>query len=133
MNLKITSISTMVTHQPVLMQYRSGLDTCCVPRIIHFLLYVFHSKLTRILILDTDIILQFLEIIQEFETQQRRAFLLFMTGSPRLPPGGLASLEPKLTVVYKVHSSFSFVHMYAQLGRQPFLECKFLISSDIFY
>jgi len=66
-----------------------------------------------ILIQETRLILQFLEIIQEFETQQCRAFLLFMTGSPRLPPGGLASLKPRLTVVCKVHSSFSFEHMYA--------------------
>ncbi|KAG7964552.1 hypothetical protein I3843_09G176100 [Carya illinoinensis] len=34
----------------------------------------------------------------------RRAFLQFVTGAPRLPPGGLASLNPKLTVVRK-HSS----------------------------
>ncbi|KAG4152318.1 hypothetical protein ERO13_D04G115800v2 [Gossypium hirsutum] len=47
---------------------------------------------------------QLLEIIQEFEYSQRRAFLQFVTGAPRLPPGGLASLIPKLTIVRK-HSS----------------------------
>lgn len=32
---------------------------------------------------------------------QRRAFLLFVTGAPRLPPGGFAGLSPRLTVVRK--------------------------------
>ncbi|CAL9101284.1 unnamed protein product [Musa acuminata var. zebrina] len=49
-------------------------------------------------------VVSFLEIIQELERDQRRAFLQFVTGSPRLPPGGLAALKPKLTVVRK-HSS----------------------------
>ncbi|KAB2035165.1 hypothetical protein ES319_D04G133100v1 [Gossypium barbadense] len=49
-------------------------------------------------------IVNLLEIIQEFEYSQRRAFLQFVTGAPRLPPGGLASLIPKLTIVRK-HSS----------------------------
>ncbi|KAJ4704835.1 E3 ubiquitin-protein ligase UPL4 [Melia azedarach] len=49
-------------------------------------------------------IVNLLEIIQEFDYKQRRAFLQFVTGAPRLPPGGLASLNPKLTIVRK-HSS----------------------------
>lgn len=49
--------------------------------------------------------MQLLEVLQELESAQRRAFLQFVTGSPRLPCGGLASLNPKLTVVCKV--SFS--------------------------
>lgn len=32
---------------------------------------------------------------------QRRAFLLFVTGAPRLPAGGFAGLTPRLTVVRK--------------------------------
>lgn len=31
----------------------------------------------------------------------RSRFLRFVTGSPRLPPGGLAALQPRLTVVRK--------------------------------
>lgn len=54
---------------------------------------------------ETGSTLQFLEIIQEFDARQRKAFLLFVTGAPRLPPGGLAALKPKLTIVCKVHSS----------------------------
>ncbi|KAL5742867.1 hypothetical protein ACOSP7_029599 [Xanthoceras sorbifolium] len=46
-------------------------------------------------------IVSLLEIIQEFNYEQRRAFLQFVTGAPRLPPGGLASLNPKLTIVRK--------------------------------
>ncbi|KAE8702083.1 E3 ubiquitin-protein ligase UPL4 [Hibiscus syriacus] len=49
-------------------------------------------------------IINLLEIIQDFEYAQRQAFLQFVTGAPRLPPGGLASLNPKLTIVRK-HSS----------------------------
>ncbi|KAG9453348.1 hypothetical protein H6P81_006252 [Aristolochia fimbriata] len=46
-------------------------------------------------------IVSLLEIIEEFECDQRRAFLQFVTGAPRLPPGGLAALNPKLTIVRK--------------------------------
>ncbi|KAK4776672.1 hypothetical protein SAY86_005360 [Trapa natans] len=46
-------------------------------------------------------ILNLLDIIQEFDLDQRRAFLQFVTGAPRLPPGGLMSLNPKLTIVRK--------------------------------
>ncbi|CAA7389475.1 unnamed protein product [Spirodela intermedia] len=46
-------------------------------------------------------VISLMEVIQEFSWDQRRAFLQFVTGAPRLPPGGLASLNPKLTVVRK--------------------------------
>ncbi|XP_019427999.1 PREDICTED: E3 ubiquitin-protein ligase UPL4 [Lupinus angustifolius] len=46
-------------------------------------------------------IVNLLEIIREFDYEKRRAFLQFVTGAPRLPPGGLASLNPKLTIVRK--------------------------------
>ncbi|XP_014491908.1 E3 ubiquitin-protein ligase UPL4 isoform X1 [Vigna radiata var. radiata] len=49
-------------------------------------------------------IVNFLEILQEFDHEQKRAFMQFVTGSPRLPLGGLASLSPMLTIVRK-HSS----------------------------
>jgi len=45
---------------------------------------------------------QLLEVLSEFDYEQRRAFLQFVTGAPRLPPGGLAALNPKLTIVRKV-------------------------------
>ncbi|KAL6839690.1 hypothetical protein ACP4OV_030378 [Aristida adscensionis] len=45
-----------------------------------------------------------LEIMAEFTPEQQHAFCQFVTGAPRLPPGGLAALNPKLTIVRK-HSS----------------------------
>ncbi|KAL6619714.1 hypothetical protein ACP70R_034853 [Stipagrostis hirtigluma subsp. patula] len=43
----------------------------------------------------------FLEILREFGREEQRAFTQFTTGAPQLPLGGLASLDPKLTVVRK--------------------------------
>jgi len=37
----------------------------------------------------------------ELDPIERRKFLKFVTGSPRLPHGGFTSLEPRLTVVLK--------------------------------
>ncbi|BBM99900.1 E3 ubiquitin-protein ligase TRIP12 [Marchantia polymorpha subsp. ruderalis] len=42
-----------------------------------------------------------IEIMGEFTPDEQRAFLRFVTGAPRLPPGGLAALSPKLTIVRK--------------------------------
>jgi len=42
-----------------------------------------------------------LEIMTELNAEEQRKFLLFVTGSPRLPLGGFQALEPKLTVVRK--------------------------------
>jgi len=47
----------------------------------------------------------FLEILSELDEEQRRSFLQFLTGSPRLPPGGIGALSPKLTVVQRLTSS----------------------------
>jgi len=49
----------------------------------------------------------FLEIVSELQGMDQRRFVQFVTGSPRLPPGGLASLHPPLTVVKKTHSTQS--------------------------
>lgn len=37
--------------------------------------------------------------------EQQRAFCQFVTGAPRLPPGGLAVLNPKLTIVRKAREN----------------------------
>ena len=42
-----------------------------------------------------------LSIISDFSKVERRQFLQFLTGSPRLPIGGFAALNPKLTIVKK--------------------------------
>ncbi|KAK4437635.1 E3 ubiquitin-protein ligase UPL3 [Sesamum alatum] len=52
-------------------------------------------------------IVNLLEIMSEFTPEQQRAFCQFVTGAPRLPPGGLAALNPKLTIVRKHSSSIS--------------------------
>uniref|UniRef100_A0A0D6QT53 HECT-type E3 ubiquitin transferase n=1 Tax=Araucaria cunninghamii TaxID=56994 RepID=A0A0D6QT53_ARACU len=49
-------------------------------------------------------IINLLQIMGEFTPEQQRAFCQFVTGAPRLPPGGLAVLNPKLTIVRK-HST----------------------------
>ena len=46
-----------------------------------------------------------MEILASMDTNEQRSFLMFVTGSPRLPLGGLGGLEPRLTVVKKVDSN----------------------------
>ncbi|KAH7444617.1 hypothetical protein KP509_02G085400 [Ceratopteris richardii] len=48
-----------------------------------------------------------LEIMGEFNAEQQRAFLQFVTGAPQLPCGGLSALQPKLTIVRKLPSGIS--------------------------
>ncbi|GMH39269.1 hypothetical protein BSKO_07167 [Bryopsis sp. KO-2023] len=43
-----------------------------------------------------------LEVLAEFDGCKQRRFLQFLTGSPRLPPGGIGALSPKLTVVQRL-------------------------------
>lgn len=42
-----------------------------------------------------------MEVLCSYSADEQKAFLRFVTGAPRLPPGGLAALQPKLTVVCK--------------------------------
>ncbi|CEP60902.1 putative ubiquitin-protein ligase UFD4 LALA0_S02e02278g [Lachancea lanzarotensis] len=50
---------------------------------------------------DSDIIHDLISLMTSFSAQERRFFLQFLTGSPKLPLGGFKSLSPKLTVVRK--------------------------------
>jgi E3 ubiquitin-protein ligase TRIP12 len=43
-----------------------------------------------------------LEVLASLGLVDQRRFLRFVTGTPRLPPGGLAALQPRLTVVRKL-------------------------------
>ena len=45
------------------------------------------------------------EIMCSFNSEEQRQFLQFVTGSPRLPVGGLRSLVPPLTIVRKTIDS----------------------------
>lgn len=47
----------------------------------------------------------------EFTPEQQRAFCQFVTGAPRLPPGGLAVLNPKLTIVRKARENLCILLM----------------------
>ncbi|EDO16833.1 hypothetical protein Kpol_1056p34 [Vanderwaltozyma polyspora DSM 70294] len=51
--------------------------------------------------MDSQTIHDLVHIISNFDNQDRRLFLQFITGSPKLPIGGFKSLKPKLTVVLK--------------------------------
>jgi len=45
---------------------------------------------------------KFVNVISSFSGDERKAFLQFTTGCSSLPPGGLANLQPRLTIVRKV-------------------------------
>lgn len=59
--------------------------------------------------MDSPTIRDLISIISTFDNQEKRMFLQFLTGSPKLPLGGFKSLKPKLTVVLK----------HAEDGLQP--------------
>ncbi|CAI4227539.1 unnamed protein product [Auanema sp. JU1783] len=48
--------------------------------------------------------LRFVDVMVGLNAQERKNFLQFATGCSSLPPGGLANLHPRLTVVRKVES-----------------------------
>ncbi|MBA0605993.1 hypothetical protein Godav_018519 [Gossypium davidsonii] len=60
-----------------------------------------HIKFDHGYTAKSPVIINLLEIMGEFAPDQQRAFCQFVTGAPRLPPGGLAVLNPKLTIVRK--------------------------------
>ncbi|XP_037089257.1 E3 ubiquitin-protein ligase TRIP12-like [Pollicipes pollicipes] len=49
--------------------------------------------------------LYLVRVLSRLDSQQRRHFLSFATGSPRLPVGGFRALAPPLTVVRKTVES----------------------------
>ncbi|CUS20618.1 LAQU0S01e10726g1_1 [Lachancea quebecensis] len=50
---------------------------------------------------DSNIIHDLISIMTSFSKAERRLFLEFLTGSPKLPIGGFKSLNPRMTVVRK--------------------------------
>lgn len=46
--------------------------------------------------------MHFVDVVSQMTATERKSFLQFTTGSSSLPPGGLANLHPRLTVVRKV-------------------------------
>ncbi|XP_046388843.1 E3 ubiquitin-protein ligase Ufd4 isoform X5 [Ischnura elegans] len=51
---------------------------------------------------DSPGFLRFVSVLVKMSSEERKAFLQFTTGCSSLPPGGLANLYPRLTVVRKV-------------------------------
>ncbi|XP_037076185.1 LOW QUALITY PROTEIN: E3 ubiquitin-protein ligase TRIP12-like [Pollicipes pollicipes] len=54
---------------------------------------------------DSPAIKRLVRVLTEFSHEQRRQFLSFVTGSPRLPVGGFRALSPPLTIVRKIVQS----------------------------
>lgn len=48
--------------------------------------------------LKSPFIMRLFEVLSSFSSEEQRLFLIFVTGSPNLPIGGLASLMPKLSI-----------------------------------
>ncbi|VDN02850.1 unnamed protein product [Thelazia callipaeda] len=53
---------------------------------------------------DSPGFLRFVDVLVGMNASERKSFLQFTTGCSSLPPGGLANLHPRLTVVRKVDS-----------------------------
>ena len=47
----------------------------------------------------------FVNVMVDMSPDERKCFLQFATGCSSLPPGGLANLQPRLTIVRKIGSS----------------------------
>ncbi|KAM9711617.1 E3 ubiquitin-protein ligase HECTD1 isoform 9-T9 [Dama dama] len=54
---------------------------------------------------DSPGFLRFVRVLCGMSSDERKAFLQFTTGCSTLPPGGLANLHPRLTVVRKVDAT----------------------------
>lgn len=50
---------------------------------------------------ESNAIESLVNILVNFSVEQKRTFLQFLTGAPKLPIGGFKSLRPELTVVRK--------------------------------
>jgi E3 ubiquitin-protein ligase TRIP12 len=59
------------------------------------------SNHRTLLVLSSSSRRHLLEVLSELDPSDQRRFLRFVTGCPRLPPGGIAALQPRLTVVRK--------------------------------
>eukprot|EP00095_Tigriopus_kingsejongensis_P011031 maker-scaffold109_size355148-snap-gene-1.26 protein:Tk11031 transcript:maker-scaffold109_size355148-snap-gene-1.26-mRNA-1 annotation:"e3 ubiquitin-protein ligase hectd1" len=53
---------------------------------------------------ESETFLKFVNVVVSFSASERKAFLQFTTGCSSLPPGGLANLYPRLTIVRKIEA-----------------------------
>ncbi|PZC82719.1 hypothetical protein B5X24_HaOG209817 [Helicoverpa armigera] len=71
--------------------------------------------------------LRLVDVLVEMSLRERKAFLQFATGCSSLPPGGLANLHPRLTVVRKVDAgdgSYPSVNTCVHYLKLPEYSCK---------
>ncbi|XP_050346752.1 E3 ubiquitin-protein ligase HECTD1 isoform X1 [Nymphalis io] len=71
--------------------------------------------------------LRLVDVLVEMSWRERKAFLQFATGCSSLPPGGLANLHPRLTVVRKVDAgdgSYPSVNTCVHYLKLPEYSCK---------
>jgi E3 ubiquitin-protein ligase HECTD1 len=65
---------------------------------------------------------RFVNVMASLTPDERKAFLQFTTGCSSLPPGGLANLHPRLTIVRKVdanHSTYPSVNTCVHYLKLP--------------
>ena len=77
-----------------------------------------------------------INILLNMSKTERKMFLLFVTGSPRLPIGGFKNLYPKLTVVQSQNSNFNEfddpdLHLPSVMTCQNYLKIPNYSSVDI--
>jgi E3 ubiquitin-protein ligase HECTD1 len=63
-------------------------------------------------------------VLVSMSGDERKAFLQFTTGCSSLPPGGLANLQPHLTVVRKVDSGYPSVNTCVHYLKLPEYPCE---------
>jgi len=59
------------------------------------------NEIFHVLLVPNYSVQNLLQLLTEFNAEEQRQFLLFVSGSPKLPVGGWKSLNPKLTIVRK--------------------------------
>ncbi|XP_065182623.1 E3 ubiquitin-protein ligase HECTD1-like [Sycon ciliatum] len=68
---------------------------------------------------DSPSYLRLIDVLSEMTADERKAFLQFATGCSSLPPGGLANLHPRLTVVRKDEPGFPSVNTCVHYLKLP--------------
>lgn len=65
---------------------------------------------------DSPGFIRFVNVLLSLTGPERKAFLQFTTGCSSLPPGGLANLHPRLTIVRKVDAGEGFIQGYPSVN-----------------
>eukprot|EP00817_Percolomonadidae_sp_ATCC50343_P005761 CAMPEP_0117423754 /NCGR_PEP_ID=MMETSP0758-20121206/4304_1 /TAXON_ID=63605 /ORGANISM="Percolomonas cosmopolitus, Strain AE-1 (ATCC 50343)" /LENGTH=356 /DNA_ID=CAMNT_0005207111 /DNA_START=1812 /DNA_END=2882 /DNA_ORIENTATION=+ len=77
------------------------------------------------------VVQQLFEILSSYSPSERRSFLKFVTGSPRLPIGGLSALEPPLTIVRKTTPENPDFYLPSVMTCTNYLKLPHYTSKDI--